>query len=99
MGGAISLNPFDHVKNTVKNIKDGNWEQAILDPGNAFSEPLPDPIEAEDPTGLTEGEQAELASEEAKRTANKKKTTTQTVLTSPLGTPGGPATTTKTLGG
>lgn len=86
MSGAVkTLNPFDHVKNTFNNIKEGNWTQAVLDPGDAFSVAEPEVPEAVEDTTMSESEKAVIAGEEAKRQAKKKKETTQTVLTSPLG--------------
>ena len=92
MSGAIKeLNPIKHVKNTFKNIKEGNWEQAILDPGDVMGPPMEDiePGTAGDIIETPDTEMAtiaaETATEEARRRNKKKKETTQTVLTSPLG--------------
>ena len=87
-GVVKTLNPIDHVKNTVKNWQEGNYLQAVLDPGDAFG-----PANPEDAPGMSESDviqddprsMAESAAEEAKRKGRKKKETTQTVLTSPLG--------------
>ena len=61
MSGAVKsvvkeLNPIKHVKNTFKNIKEGNWEQAVLDPGDAFGPPIED---------IKPGEGASIADEGA----------------------------------
>lgn len=76
----------------------------ILDPGRAMrkaQEALPPPTEVidQDEPVETATVAAETATEEAKRRSKKKKETTQTVLTSPLGSTETAATAVKKLGG
>lgn len=73
------MDPGGLVQKTVGDPLGVNW----TDPLGLGEEP-PEPVEVEDTT-MSEPEKAVIAGEEAKRQAKKKKETTQTVLTSPLG--------------
>lgn len=76
--------------------------QHIFDPGNITGvfpdkeEPIPEPKET---IGLTESERSTIASDEADRAKKKKKGSTQSVLTSPLGSTQSAKTAVTKLGG
>lgn len=73
------MDPGGLVQKTVGDPLGVNW----TDPLGLGEEP-PEAATVED-TSLSDSEKAILADEEAKRQSKKKKETTQTVLTSPLG--------------
>lgn len=95
-----SLNPLDHLKHTAKSISSGDYTQAIIDPGDIFSQG--EVMDAEDEAqavqaaadAATAADAAAQAAAQASATdaqrvadaAKKKKKTTSSVLTSPLGT-------------
>lgn len=89
------FNPFTHIKNTFKKVKEGDIKGLILDPGGAFEADKPEKVED---TTLSDAELGSLAQQEAARRAKMRKETTRTVLTSPLGASGA-TTQTKKLGG